>query len=117
MAITLTREQYDTLCALAKTADPSAALTLQRAIDSENGIRRFFLYVRWQNVGGRPPPRIELGKGWPSDQTATVELERPISREDVDTILRTQATNPASVMVTPDRFGVVGWTLLEDHQF
>jgi hypothetical protein len=115
--ITMTREQYEALCTLAKAADQPSAFSLQRTIDTANGVRRFFLNVRWQNVGGQPPTRIELGKGWPVDQTYQLELERPISRHDVDDILRINAINPVSVMVTPDRYGIVGWSLLNDYEF
>lgn len=115
--VTMTREQYDAFYTLAKAADPSSAFSLRRAVDTTNGIRRFFLFVRWQNVGGTPPPRIELGKGWPVDQSYQLELERPITRQDVDDILRINAINPVSVMLTPDRNGIVGWTLLNDYDF
>lgn len=115
--ITMTRTQYDTLLAAAKVGNPTAAASLGRDIDRVNGITRYFLYIRWQDVGGNPPPRIELGRGWPVDQTYQLELERPISRADVDDVLRNNASNPVSTMVTPDRNGVVGWTLLGDYEF
>lgn len=117
MAITLTRSQYDALLAAATLGDAAAAAALRRTIDEANGITRYFLYIRWQDVGGKPPPRIELGKGWPPEQTYQLELERPIARADVDDVLRNNATSPATVMVTPDRRGVLGWTMIEDYDF
>jgi hypothetical protein len=115
--ITMTRPQYDALLAAAKVGDPVAAAQLQKLIDAGNGIIRYLLQIRWQDVGGKPPPRIELGKGWPPDQTFLLQLERRISRADVDDVLRTNASNPVSVMVTPDPLGVVGWTLIDDYDF
>jgi hypothetical protein len=115
--VTLTRTQYETLLAAARLGNPQAAAQLQQTIDAANGITRYFLYVRWQNVGGAPPPRIELGKGWPPDQTYQLEMERRIARLDVDEVLRANAINPVSIMVTPDREGVVGWTLIDDYDF
>lgn len=115
--VTLTRAQYDALLALASTTSASEARTLRRTIDQANGITRYFLYIRWQDVGGKPPARVELGKGWPANQTYQLELERPISRADVDDVLRNNASNPVSVMVTPDPAGVVGWTLVDDYDF
>ena len=115
--VTLTRSQYDALLAAARQANPQAADQLRREIDAANGITRYFLYIRWQDVGGKAPPRIELGKGWPVNQTYQLELLRRIARADVDDVLRTNAVNPVSIMVTPDRQGVVGWTLINDYDF
>lgn len=117
MTITMTRAQYDALVAAGLNDETVEILRLREEIDAANGVTRYVLNIRWQDVGGSPPPRIELGRGWPPDQTFMLELERPISRADVDEVLRTQAVNPASVMVTPDTAGVVGWTLLEDYSW
>lgn len=115
--VTLTRSQYEALLSTARLASPQIADQLRREIDAANGITRYFLYIRWQDVGGKAPPRIELGKGWPPTQTYQLELERRIARADVDEVLRTNAVNPVSIMVTPDRLGVVGWTLIDDYDF
>jgi hypothetical protein len=117
MSIEMTRSQYDSLLFHATAADPAAAAQLRRDIDAANGISRYFLYVRWQDVGGGQPTRISLGAGWPPELTYQLELERAIARSDVDDVLRTSAVNPVSVMVTPDRNGVVGWTLIDDYTF
>lgn len=116
--ITMTRAQYDALLNAAQVdIDPAALLRLREMIDTANGITRYFLWIRWQDVGGRPPPRIELGKGWPPLQTYFLELERPLTRADVDDVLRNNATSPVDPQVTPDRYGVVGWTFLPDYSF
>jgi hypothetical protein len=117
MAITMSRAQYDALLALAATANATATADLRRTIDAANGITRYVLTIRWQDVGGTQPTRIELGKGWPPEQTYVLELERKITREDVDAVLEHNATNPVSVMVTADPYGVIGWYLLEDYDF
>ena len=113
----MTRSQYDNLLYAAKIGNPVSASILQRDIDKLNSITRYVLNVRWQDVGGKPPPRIELGKGWPVSLTYRIELERPITRADVDTVLQTNAANPVSSMVTPDPRGIVGWTILDDYTF
>jgi len=115
--VTMSREQYEALCNLAIKQDPVNGGSLRDIVDKANGIRRFFLYIRWEDVGGVPPPRIELGKGWPPSQTFPLVLERSITRADVDQVLTTQATNPTNVQVTPDRAGIVGWTLIDDYNF
>lgn len=115
--ITMTRIQYDALLSLATRASAEESRALRTLIDAANGITRYQLWIRWQDVGGRPPPTIELGKGWPENQTYFLELERKIARADVDDVLRSNTKNPASVMVTPDIYGVVGWTLIDDYDF
>jgi hypothetical protein len=115
--IIITRPQYDALMTAALAGDTIEVSRLRDVIDVANSIKRFFLYIRWQDVGGAPPPRIKLGKGWPQDQTFALEMDRAITREDVDSVLAQNTQNPTSVMVTPDRAGNVGWTLLDDYNF
>jgi len=116
--ITITRAQYDALLALASASDPSAAYQLQKAIDATNSITRYILNIRWQEMGGTPPPRINLSTtGWPPTQTYRLELERPIERADVDVALKQAATNPVDVHVTSDPAGKVGWYELDAYSF
>lgn len=115
--LTITRTQLDALVAAGLASNTAEVERLRDIIYTANSIRIYRLSIRWQNVGGQPPPRIELGLGWPQDQTYLLELERAIAREDVDTVLTTNAVNPALVMVTPDPNGELGWTLLEDYSF
>lgn len=117
MAISITRPQYDALLAAALAGNTEEVYRLRRLIDEANGITRYFLKIRWQNVGGTRPSRIEAATGWPIEQMYALELERPIALTDVEEVLRLRATNPADVHVTPDRAGVVGWTILADYNF
>ncbi len=114
--ITMTRAQYDALLAAALVADPTVK-TLGKTIDKANGITRYILQIRWQDMGGTPLRRIELGKPWPEELTYKLELERPIARADVNTVLATQASNPVEVWVTPDPDGLVGWTEIDSYSF
>lgn len=115
--LTITRVQLDALVAAGLAGDTDEVERLRDLVYAANDITLYRLSIRWQDAGGQPPPRIELGKGWPEDQTYLLELERAISRNDVDVVLNTQATHPVTVMVTPDPDGNVGWTLLEDYNF
>lgn len=117
--VSLTRDQYDLLLeyAYGTIVSDVALVEMQRKIDAANGIKRYALLLRWMETGGAAPTRIELGKGWPVSQQFLLKMDRPIAREDVDNILRTQATRPVSVTVTPDVRGVLGWTELEVWSF
>lgn len=117
MNLTLTRSQYDALIEAGLDADTEEIYRLRRIIDGDNNITRYILQIRWQDVGGQPPPRIELGKGWPQAQTYKLEMERPIERADVDTVLQQVAVNPVDVQVTADPEANVGWFLLNDYDF
>jgi hypothetical protein len=116
MPITLERTQYDALITAALAGNTDEVRRIRDIIDNNNGVRRYFLFIRWQDIGGQAPRRIEF-VAWPTDATYQLELDRPITREDVDAVLNLNATNPVSVMVTPDRQGNVGWTLLGDYDF
>jgi hypothetical protein len=117
--VTLTRNQYESLLSAALGNTEVDVAALQRSVDASNSIVRYILNVRWQDLGGQPPSRIEIadGTGWPPEQTYKLTLDRPISREDVDAILETQATNPVDPAVTRDPNGLVGWTVLDDYDF
>lgn len=117
MTVSMSRSHYEALLAAAMESNEEAALEISTAVDAENSIRRYIMWIRWVNVGGAVPSRVELGVGWPPEQTFTLRMERPISRLDVEEVLAQRAVNPASVMVTRDRRGVTGWTLLDAYVF
>ena len=118
MTVSISDPLYEALRTAALAGNVSESRRLCALVDSSNSISRYYLYVRWQDVGGTRPTRIELGNGtsWPSNQTYLIEMTRPITSQDVDEVL-TQAVNPVDVHVTPDAQGRVGWTLLEDYDF
>ncbi len=116
--VTMTRAQYDALVAAGIEGDETEVKRLQKLIDDANSIKRYRLFIRWQDVGGQAPATIELGKGWPEQQTYLLEKETlPIAREDVDEVISIQAENAVDVQVTLDVNGVVGWTLVDDFDF
>lgn len=116
MTVSISDPLYSALRTAVVAGDTAEATRLLGLIDQANGIRRYYLSIRWQNVGGRPPPVAEI-MNWPQDQSFLLELDRPIARADVDQVLAQKASNPVSVMVTPDRAGRVGWTLIGDYVF
>lgn len=120
-AVTLTRVEYELLLdfAYSRRTDPTELRNLQKRIDTENDIKRYLLNIRWYEVGGKPPSRIEIKEndGWPPRQEFILRQDRPIAREDVDQVLRDRAANAVSPTVTRDERGVVGWTELEAWDF
>jgi len=119
MAISINRDQYEALLdyAFGRRTDRDGLVALQKSIDSSNGVRRFFLLIRWMERGGKAPSRIDIGLGWPPTQTFTLQLDRPITRSDVDDVLRTQAKDAVYPTVTNDELGEVGWTELDQWDF
>jgi hypothetical protein len=115
--ITLSPYDYEILVALAISASPEQGLALRQKVDAANGLTRYTLQVRWRDVGGKTPPATDYAKGWPTLELAQIQLLRPITRTDVDELLRSRASNPAAVQVTPDPYGKVGWTYLDDFNF
>lgn len=120
MTITMERSEYDALINAAQAAEDAEVsnldvLSLRNSIDEANGITRYFLKVRWVNAGDNQRPK--LGQTWPPTLEHDIELERPISRTDVDQVITDQASNPVTILVTRDRRGNVGLTALDDYNF
>lgn len=124
MDITLTQEEYESLVALARVGvvnSPNHARELAAflsTVETRNGITRYFLAVRWQELNKPLDPGVRFPDTWPPTLSATIELiTRPISRADVDELLAARAENPTSVMVTNDPGQRLGWTLVNDYFF
>jgi hypothetical protein len=115
--ITMSRSEYDALIEAGITTDNEEIYRLRNSIDAANGITRYVINMRWQELGGTAPARINLAQGWPPQQVYRLELERRIERADVDTVLTQVATNPVDVQVTSDPRASVGWYNLDDYDF
>lgn len=120
--ITLEQQEYEALIALARqgVADaPNRARELEaylENIEQKNGISRYFLAIRWQELNEPLPPGVTFPRTWPPTLSATIELiTRPIARADVDAVLEVKAKNPTSVMVTNDPGLVLGWTDVDEY--
>lgn len=117
--IQLTEEQYETLVALARKSDCDSCTldAFLKDIERKNGIKRYFLGIRWQETNTVPPPkcRNNFPRQWPPELEATItKFDRPIARADVDKLLSASAKNPISIMVTEDPAMVTGWFKFED---
>jgi len=120
MNITLNAEQYTALVALARRGaaveGTDAVLKLEeflRQTEKQAGATRFFLWVRWQEAKQPLPPTTSFPTSWPPSLQQIIErLDRPIARVDVEAMLKENATSPATVLVTQDPAGQVGWTEL-----
>lgn len=113
--ISMTTEQYTALSALARlgTGDVIKLESFLKQIEKENGIKRYLLWVQWQEKDQPLPPHTKFPTNWPPKLRQVIQLiNRPVSRTDVDDVLQEHATNPLSVMVTPDPAALLGWTSL-----
>jgi hypothetical protein len=92
-----------------------------KSIEEPNGIHRYFLAVRWQELAAPLPPRVagaatRFPENWPPNLQGIIELmTRPIARADVDAFLLANAKSPVTVVVTADPGLTVGWTAVEDY--
>lgn len=120
--MTLTLEEYESLAALARVGvigDSQKVISLDQwlqQIERNNGITRSFLMVQWQELGTPLPSGTRFPETWPPNLRKSIELiTRKVARVDVDAIIEKYATNPTSILVTPDRNGIVGWTPIENY--
>ena len=95
--------------------------TFLKEIEKANGITRYFLAVRWQEMAEPLPPRTagaatRFPENWPPNLEGTMELlTRPICKADVVAFLDARAQKPTNILVTPDPGFIVGWTPLETY--
>lgn len=88
-------------------------------VEKQNGIKRYFVAVRWQELDAPLPPRVagaatRFPENWPPNLQGTLELlTRPICRADVDAYLARHASKPTCVMVTTDPALLVGWSPID----
>lgn len=126
MNITLSQEQYEALIALAQrstmeangTVNQERALTLQAFladIEKVNGIKRYALFVRWQDPNAPLPPGVRFPQTWPPNLEYFIQfISRPVAKADVLAAVAARTNNALSIMVTPDPAGLVGWTKVDD---
>ena len=125
--LTITTEEYEALLYFARLgANASGQFQpmsdkvrdidkFAKNIESRNGINRYAVWVRWQELDAPLPATTDFPNTWPPLLQAFIEqTERPIARPDVDRVLASKAQNPQLVMVTKDVGAVYGWTKIED---
>ena len=121
MELTLNQEEYESLIALAQrgasTADEKRQLDAWLThIETKNGIVRHRLWVQWQEADSPLPPTTRFPEKWPPELRAYIEqITRPISKEDVQQVLKQKARNPVTVLVTPDPGATLGWTPIDSY--
>ncbi len=127
MDITISQEQYEALIALAQagttaqdgSTNQERALVLDkflRDIEQANNIKRYSLWVRWQDPNAPLPPGVRFPTTWPPELQYFIQfLSRPVAKSDVDELIQSKTPNAVNVMVTKDPAATVGWTKLEDY--
>lgn len=117
----LTNEEYAALVALSRKgcANADQTLGLERylsTIEEREGLRRYLLWVQWQEVGIGLPLGTRFPDKWPPELRYLIErLDRPIAKSDVVAALALRAKKPLEVLVTPDPAGLVGWAQLDAY--
>lgn len=118
--ITLQQSDYETLVELARRgatdADKARALeSWLKDLEEASGIHRYAIWVQWQEQDSPLPAGTQFPEKWPPELRAYLALTtRPITKGDVDTMLKSKASNPTSILVTRDPGAIVGWTELNE---
>lgn len=113
----LTTQEFNALITLGRTGvqdDPDKIREFEqfvRNIEQRNGVNRYALLVRWQELNAPLPKLRDFPTVWPKEQQALIERnDRPIAMADVTALLYRSARRPDEVYVTRDLGGIVGWT-------
>lgn len=119
--IEITRAQYEQMVGLARqgitTADGQRELDrFFQTIEQTNNLSRYFLWVRWQEVGQVAPINEPFPAGWPPTQEIKIErLDSPITKELVESVVADRSVNPASILVSEDPGGELGWATIDQY--
>jgi hypothetical protein len=119
---TLSQEEYEALIALARRGtfdsrgcvDQLKALQLDsflKQIEKENNIKRYALWIQWQDPTAPLPPGADFPETWPPNLRYYLEfISRPIAQSDVLAVVNARTPNAQNIMVTPDPAALLGWT-------
>jgi len=116
MNITLTQSEYEGLIALARMApvDQLALNMMLEEIEKTNGIKRYLLWVQWQDAAGVVPIGMSFPETWPAELRAKIEqVDVPINRQQVEDMVALRANKPIGILVTPDPNATLGWSTLD----
>ncbi len=115
----LSQQDYEALIALARkgAVEPDDHRRLDaflRLLEKNNGITRHALWIQWQEQYQPLPPTARFPVKWPPELCFFLEfVSIPITRADVETVLKQRARKPTNVLVTKDVGATVGWTALD----
>ena len=121
MHVDLTLEEYEALVSFARAgaATPDTLRIINKflvIIEERNNIHRYFMWVQWQETDYPLPPGARFPDKWPPELRCSLErTDRPIAKADVDKVLASNARRPATILVTTDPAGLLGWTTLDDY--
>jgi hypothetical protein len=109
--INLLNTEYEALLTWARVGaeeleDETPFYALRKKIDVNNGISRYTLVIRYDQLPQQPTPGITQA---PRGNTKTLELTRPPTPDDVIQALAGETFYPGLVYLTADPNGEVGW--------
>jgi hypothetical protein len=118
--LNIDQSQYEALVALARrgTSSPDELRELEKflvSIETAHGITRHSLWVQWQELNRPLPAGTNFPTVWPPELRARIDLiSRPVSRADVEALVRARAKQYVNIMVTRDPGAVLGWTKVDE---
>lgn len=117
MTVTMSRSLYESLRTAILDNDQTGAKQLLKKIDKANGLMRYTYVIRWLEASAGVPRKVDIWKGWPPEQQIKVTVDQPMSKVDVENLVKNKGVNPVGVQVTADPNGVVGWYELDVFPF
>jgi hypothetical protein len=120
VTVSMPLESYLALVSLARvgatTPDKSRALeNFLKDIEKTLPIKRYALYVQWQELMSNLPPSANFPAVWPPEMRILIEQTgTPITKKNVMDAVAKKAKSPTNILVTKDVGGLVGWTKVDD---
>jgi len=86
-------------------------------VDQENELRRYYLYIKWQDGDVRRPGPDDPIEDWPPWVFDWFTSYEPFTAEWVREYVARRTSNAIYILVTDDPSGEVGWYELEEFSF
>jgi hypothetical protein len=125
---TLDQESYEALIAFAQrgvarnrdgSINQTQALALDgllKYIERQNSITRHSLWVQWQDPTAPLPPGVRFPQTWPPELRQFIQfISRPITQNDVLSMVAQRTPNAVTILVTPDPAALLGWTPVAEY--
>lgn len=120
MYITLKQDEYEALVYQSRKGmagqDQLPLDNMLKQVEERNGVRRYLLWVQWQDAQAVVPIGAEFPRKWPAELRTLIEqINVPINRQQVESTVAHLCSHPVSILVTPDPNATLGWSTLDQY--
>ena len=114
MAVSVNEKDWEAIVVAILTGQLDGISTILDKVDKNNGLIRYYLYVKWLDLTA---PKVVNGQtvvDWPPERTASFISYSPFTRNYVEEFVKGQTTHYAYIQCTDDPAGKAGWKEIDE---